>query len=67
MAEKQMKLKGLRVERGITQEKMAEQIGMSQSQYAQRELGKVEFTLTQMRNIGRILDIKPGDIFFADE
>lgn len=67
MPEKQMKLKGLRVEKGFSQQKFAEQLGLSQSQYAQRELGHIEFTLTEMRRIGKILDVKPGALFFAEE
>ena len=57
------KLKGARVEKGLTQEDMAERIGISTYSYLMKENGKREFTLTEMKKICEILDKKLDEIF----
>lgn len=57
------KLKGARVEKGLTQEDMAERIGISTYSYLMKENGKRDFTLTEMKKICDILDKELSEIF----
>lgn len=57
------KLKGARVEKGLTQEDMAERIGISTYSYLMKENGKRDFTLTEMKKICEILDKELYEIF----
>ena len=57
------KLKGARVEKGLTQEDMAERIGISTYSYLMKENGKRDFTLTEMKKICKILDKELSEIF----
>jgi len=57
------KLKGARVEKGLTQEDMAERIGISTYSYLMKENGKRDFTLTEMKKICEILDKELSEIF----
>ncbi len=57
------KLKGARVEKGLTQEDMAERIGISTYSYLMKENGKRDFTLTEMKKICEILDKELSEIY----
>ena len=57
------KLKGARVEKGLTQEDMAERIGISTFSYLMKENGKRDFTLTEMKKICEILGKELSEIF----
>ena len=57
------KLKGTRVEKGLTQEDMAKRIGISTYSYLMKENGKRDFTLTEMKKICEILDKELSEIF----
>lgn len=57
------KLKGARVEKGLTQEAMAERIGISTYSYLMKENGKRDFTLTEMKKICEILGTELSEIF----
>ena len=57
------KLKGARVEKGLTQEDMAERIGISTYSYLMKENGKRDFTLTEMKKICETLDKELSEIF----
>ena len=57
------KLKGARVEKGLTQEDMAERIGISTYSYLMKENGKRDFTLTEMKKICEILNKELSEIF----
>lgn len=63
MTERHGKLKGARVEKGLTQEAMAERIGISTYSYLMKENGKRDFTLTEMKKICEILDKELSEIF----
>ncbi len=63
MVERHGKLKGARVEKGLTQEDMAEKIGISTYSYLMKENGKRDFTLTEMKKICEILDKELSEIF----
>lgn len=58
-----VKLKGKRVERGLTQEEIARQLDMAISTYNQKENGKVEFSMTECIEIMKILQCTFEDIF----
>ena len=57
------KLKGARVEKGLTQEDIAKMIGISTYSYLMKENGKRDFTLTEMKKICEILDKELSEIF----
>lgn len=57
------KLIGKRKEKGITQEKMAELIGISKNNYNLKENGKLDFNLVEVRKILNILNSDYNDIF----
>ena len=63
MVERHSKLKGARVEKGLTQEDMAKRIGISTYSYLMKENGKRDFTLTEMKKICEILDKELSEIF----
>lgn len=58
------KLKGLRVEKGFTQEKIAEALGISTYSYNLKEQGKRDFTDSEISKLGEILGVE-SSIFFA--
>lgn len=57
------KLKGARVEKGLTQIDMARQLKMSLPTYHMKENGKRQFTVEEMHKVAKILE-KPIDYFF---
>ena len=63
MTERHGKLKGARVEKGLTQEDMAKRIGISTYSYLMKENGKRDFTLTEMKKICEILGKELSEIF----
>lgn len=63
MVERHSKLKGARVEKGLTQEDMAERIGISTYSYLMKENGKRDFTLNEMKKICEILGKELSEIF----
>jgi transcriptional regulator with XRE-family HTH domain len=50
-------IKQLRLNKGYSQENMAMDLGLSQSQYSRRENGTIEFSLNEIRKICKILDL----------
>lgn len=58
-----VKLKGKRVENGITQQEMAKRLNMAIATYNFKENGKVEFTMTECIEIMKILNCSFEDIF----
>lgn len=60
------KLIGKRNEKGITQEKMAELIGISKNNYNLKENGKLDFNLSEVKKILSVLDEDYNNIFFAE-
>lgn len=54
--------------RGLTAEKVSQQIGISKSAFSKKINGKSEFTLSEIQAIVRILGLaSPMEIFFAAE
>lgn len=62
---KNNKLKGARVEKGLTQREVAEKIGISTVSYTRKENGDYEFTQSEMKKICKILN-KSLDFLFGD-
>ena len=71
-------IKQIRISKGYSQENMAMDLGLSQSQYSRRENGTIEFSLNEIRQICKILDLdlhqtivnligKPQDVLIEDE
>lgn len=58
-----VKLKGKRVEKGLTQTDIAKLLNMATSTYNFKENGKAEFSMTECIAIMKILDCKFEDIF----
>ena len=58
-----LKLKGKRVEKGLTQEKIAKLLNMEKSAYARKENEVVQFRLDEVKRILEILDCSFDDIF----
>jgi len=62
-----MRLKRLRVEKNITQREMAKSLGISWSQYAQKENGYFPFTQWEVERLRAILKTTYDDIFIKEE
>lgn len=60
------KLIGKRNEKGITQERMAELLGISKGNYNLKENGKLDFNLVEVKKILQILNDKYDNIFFEE-
>lgn len=60
------KLIGKRNEKKITQEKMAELLGISKNNYNLKENGKLDFNLVEVKKILKILDDTYDNIFFEE-
>lgn len=60
------KLIGKRNEKGITQEKMADMLGISKNNYNLKENGKLDFNLVEVKKILQILESSYDEIFFEE-
>lgn len=58
-----LKLKGKRVEKGLTQESISKLLNMEKSAYARKENGIVQFRLDEVKKILEILECNFEDIF----
>lgn len=58
------RFKAYRAENGLTQEEMAEILGMNTDTYRKKENGKREFTLSEVANAKEKLGIDPNYYFF---
>lgn len=58
-----LKLKGKRVEKGLTQKAMSKLINMETATYTRKEKGKAQFKLDEINKILDVLDCKFEDIF----
>ena len=61
------KVVGKRNEKGITQEKMAEMLGISKNNYNLKENGKLDFNLVEVKKILQILKSSYDEIFFEGD
>ncbi len=58
-----MKLKGIRVSKGYTQEVLAEELGISTKTYNRKELGIIEFNRKEIAQLIEILDLSDSEVF----
>ncbi|MCV2485590.1 helix-turn-helix transcriptional regulator [Flavobacterium sp. SH_e] len=56
-----------RLEKGYSQEKLADLIGMSQSAYSRRENGSIKITDNEWKRIAKVLDVKIEEICELEE
>lgn len=59
-------LKGARVEKGLSQEKLGEKLGMTKQTYCLKENGKAKFTWDEAQELSKILDKSLTYLFFKD-
>lgn len=63
-------LKGTRVSKGYTQETLSKKIGVTIKTYNRKELGLVPFSIKEIKNITKALDLsleQVDEIFFDKE
>ena len=58
-----LKLKGKRVEKGLTQEAISKLLNMEKATYVRKENGKSQFRLDEVKKLLEILDCRFDDIF----
>lgn len=56
----------IRLEKDYTQEYMADELSISQSQYCKKENGTQKFSFEEIVKISRILDIEVKDLLSTD-
>jgi transcriptional regulator with XRE-family HTH domain len=61
------KIKKLRELRNLTQEHMANSLGLSQSAYSRMELGETEITFSKLEKISEELGMRPEEIIAFNE
>lgn len=63
----QIKLYALRKDNGITQDEMANKLGISRGRYGKKERGSAEFTQDEMFKISAMFNLSIDDIFTPRE
>ena len=58
-----LKLKGKRVEKGFTQEAIANKANMSVVSYCRKERGEREFSCSEISTITILLNLSPEDVY----
>ncbi len=58
-----LKLKGMRVAKGLTQEAMAKLLNTTKTTYGRKERGDAQFDLNEVKQILEILECRFEDIF----
>ena len=61
------KLIGKRNEKGISQQEMANLLGISKNNYYLKEKGKLDFNLVEVKKILKIFNCEYNDIFFDND
>ena len=61
------RIKALRIAKNLTQEQVADQIGVSRQKYARVESGTNSITLDILSKVAEILDVTVGDITRVQE
>lgn len=62
-----LKLRDCRLNSGISQESLADLLGMTQCNYSRRENGKKKISISEWEKIAKILNVKVEDIFHSVE
>jgi transcriptional regulator with XRE-family HTH domain len=61
------KIKKLRELKNLTQDYMAQELGITQSAYSRMELGETELTYNKLEKIANLFEVKPEDIINFSE
>lgn len=61
------RIKKIRELRNLSQQYMAEKLEITQQNYSKMESGDVDFPVSRLQILAKILDIKPEEIFMFDE
>ncbi len=61
-----IKIKGIRIKKGLKQEEVAEKIGMTQSNYARLESGKSDFKYERLAQIANVFELSVGALIDYD-
>lgn len=61
-----IQLKKIRINKGLSQEELADLIGMSQCNYSRRENGKKKITEAEWKKIAQALNVKIEDIYSSE-
>lgn len=62
-------LRSKRIKHALTQKEIAEKLGMSTKSYNRKELGVIDFSREEIKNISNVLDLTKMEIieiFFED-
>ena len=61
---KNLKLRGARAEKGLTQKELSKLIEMPLATYVAKEQGRYQFTVSEAQTIAEVLGKNPSEIFF---
>ena len=61
---KNLKLRGARAEKGLTQKELSRLIDMPVATYVAKEQGRYEFSISEAQKIASVLGKNPSEIFF---
>lgn len=67
LLETKLILKMLRTKFNLTQDQVAEKLGISKNTYHRKENGLKDFTITEAIILGEVFKVNPGEIFFTKE
>lgn len=62
-----VRIKGIRLKKGLSQEEVAEKLGMNQSNYARLENGKTDIKFERLAQIAKALEMSVGTLLDYDE
>ncbi len=61
------RIKKIRELRNFSQQYMAEKLEITQQNYSKMETGEIDFPVSRLQSLAKILEIKPEEIFMFDE
>jgi transcriptional regulator with XRE-family HTH domain len=60
------KVKHLRESKRLSQDNVAFELGLNQSQYSRRETGNIHFTADELNKLSKLLEVSMDDLFSDD-
>jgi transcriptional regulator with XRE-family HTH domain len=60
------KIRLIRLQKGLSQENMADMLGLSTTAYGDLERGRTELSVSRLENIAKLLDVKLPDLLGFD-
>lgn len=61
------KIRGLRMLKNLSQENMADALGISRVAYSDIERGKTDLTESRIKQIAEVLDVTPDEVYSFDK